>query len=251
MADIRNRLRQWWQERSGAAGDPQLNASQDLLHLFRLRREHRLLRLRFAGIAQEYQSLLLDVDLRGHRLLLDEPFPTLAEAELFEGRKLEVASIEGAASTRFGTRIQGLVAQGDLNALAVAIPVSVAAFQRRNHFRLSVPDRMPVQAILRHDTLGNLSARVLDLSSSGIRILVPSLALQSPLQTAPLLLKLPHDRGMLCTLKVCSQQHSPDQENTVLGGELVGLNPPQVQLVERFIARGQRLQRQQEMALEH
>ena len=250
MADIRTRLKHWWQEKNGPAGDRELRVSQDVLHLFRIRREHRLLRLRFAGIAQEYQSLLLEVDLKNNRLLLDEPFPVMAESELFNGRRLEVASIEGAASTRFETRIQGMTFYRGLNALGCALPASVIAFQRRNHFRLSVQDNVPVQAVLRHDGLGNLAAQVLDLSSSGVRIQVPSLADQEPLVTTPLFLKLANERGMLCTLRVCSQLHTSDKESTVLGGELMGLNPPQIQLVERFIARTQRLQRQREMALE-
>ncbi len=250
MADIRTRLKYWWQERGGATSQREPQVSQDVLHLFRLRREHRLLRLRFAGIAQEFQSLLLEVDLRNNRLLLDAPFPALAPSELMRGRRLEVASIEGPASTRFDTQVQGLATHRDFDALEVGLPGAVVASQRRNHFRLAVQENMSIQAILRHDQLGNLSAQVLDLSSRGIRILVSSLAEQMALVTAPLLLKLGNDRGMLCTLRVCSQQHSLDKEHTVVGGELVGLNPPQIQQMERFIARIQRLQRQREMALE-
>ena len=250
MSDIRSRLRHWWSERSTLPVGSERHVSQDVLHLFRLRREHRLLRLKLAGIKQDHQSLLLEVDLRNNRLLLDEPFPALADTELFEGRHVEAASIEGAASTRFESRIHGLVQHRGLNALSVALPHAVSAFQRRNHFRLMVLDTTPIQAILRHEILGNLSAQVLDLSSSGIRIRVPSLADQPTVVTAPLLLKLGDERGMLCTLRVCSQHHALNKESTLVGGELVGLNPPQIQLVERFIARTQRLQRQREMALE-
>jgi len=251
MADIKTRIKHWWQEKNTPSSGREVHVSQEMLHLFRIRREHRLLRLKFKGMAQDYQSLLLEVDLKNDRLLLDEPFPAMAESELIQGRRLEVASIEGAASTRFETQVLGKVYLRGLDALSVALPHSVVAFQRRNHFRLSVQDNVPIQAILRHEKLGNLAAQVLDLSSKGIRILVPSLAEQGAMLTAPLLLKVADERGMLCTLKVCNQQHSFDKESTVIGGELIGLNPPQIQLVERFIARTQRLQRQREMALEN
>lgn len=250
MADIRTRIKHWWLEKSTQSHSPAPRVSQDVLHLFRLRREHRLLRLRFNGIGQEYQSLLLEVDLKNNRLLLDEPFPPLAESRMLGGLKVEVASIEGAASTRFETRVQGVLVQRGMAALAVAVPDSVVAFQRRNHYRLSVQDHMPVQAVLRHESLGNVAAQVVDLSSQGIRLLVPQLDAQGPLQTAPLFLRLADERGMLCTLRVCSQQPAADHENSILGGQLVGLNQPQTQLIERFIVRSQRVQRQREMALE-
>ncbi len=250
MADIRMRLKHWWQDKSVPAPGRDVQVSQDVLHLFRLRREHRLLRLRFAGIAQDFQSLLLEVDLKHNRLLLDDPFPLLAESELFGGRRLDVASIEGAASTRFETRVLGMSHVGDLKALSVAMPGVVTAAQRRNRFRLTVREHMPVQAVLRLEALGNLAAQVQDLSSAGVRLLVPSLAEQPPLESAPLFLRLGDERGMLCTLRVCSLQHTLNKESTLIGGELLGLNPPQVQLIERFIARTQRLQRQRDMALE-
>ena len=250
MADIRTRIRHWWNEKNAQPDIPNTPVSQDILHLFRLRREHRLLRLRFNGLGQDFQSLLLEVDLRNRRLILDEPFPAVDETRLVAGRRVDVASIEGAASTRFESRVEGLQQHRDLPALVLAMPESVTAFQRRNFFRLAVQEHMPVQAVLRHQVLGNLSARVLDLSSRGVRISVPSLEEHDPLQTAPFLLKLAGDRGFLCTLRVCSQHSSLDQESSVLGGALEGLNPPQLQLIERFIARSQRTQRQRELALE-
>lgn len=250
MADIRTRLKDWWQEKNSGNGGQAVHVSQDMLHLFRLRREHRLLRLKFAGIGQDFQSLLLEVDQRNGRLLLDEPFPTLADGELLNGRRLEVASIEGAASTRFDTQVQGLVTHRGLMALAVALPGSVVAAQRRNHYRLPVQENMPIQAILRLEGQGNLGAKVLDLSGAGVRLLVPSLASHNAPDTAPLYLRLGNEQGMLCTLRVCNLQHSQNRENSLVGGQLVGLNPQQSQLIERFIARTQRMQRQREMTLE-
>lgn len=247
MTDIKARLKQWWQDMSAGAAGQAVEVSQDALHLFRLRREHRLLRLKFAGIDQDFQSLLLEVDLKRGRLVLDEPFPALKEGELLEGRVLEAVSVEGSASTRFETKVQGLVTHGGLNALAVAMPAAVHAAQRRNHFRLEIQEHMPVQAVLRLESLGNVAVKVLDLSATGVRLQVPSLSKQAPLQSAPFYLRLGGEQAMLCTLRVCNLHHA--RESSLLGGELVGLNKQQHRLIERFIARNQRLQRQQEMAL--
>lgn len=248
MAYIRNRFRHWWNVKNSKPDILNSPVSQDILHLFRLRREHRLLRLRFSGVKQDFQSLLLEVDLRNQRLILDEPFPAVDESRLMAGRWVTVASIEGAASTQFESRVEGLQVYRDLQALVLAMPDSVTACQRRNYFRLIVQEHMPVQAILRHQFLGSLSARVLDLSCRGVRVAIPSIEEYGPIQTAPFLLKLTGDQGFLCTLRVCSQQALPDQETSILGGALEGLTPPQQQLIERFIARSQRVQRQRELA---
>ena len=247
MADIRIRLKNWWQWKNTLVQEQDIPVSQDMLHLFRLRREHRLLRLCFSGIKQDFQSLLLEVDLKQGRLLLDEPFPHLPEGEYLAARTVSVASVEGAASTRFESRIQGLVPYHDANALVLALPASVTAAQRRNHFRLPVLDHMPVKAMLRLENQRTHSAQVLDLSSQGVRLMVHSRVDLLPGQTTTLLLRIGDENGMLCSLRICNCQ--PIKNATLLGGELLGLNPPQIQLIERFIARTQRIQRQREMAL--
>lgn len=251
MADIRSRLLNWWQVKSGAGNGPDVHVSPDMLHLFRLRREHRLLRLRFGGIKQDFQSLLLEVDLKARCLLLDAPFPSLADSEVFAGQKLDVASIEGAAATRFETRVHTFRAHQDASALVVALPDSVTAAQRRNHFRLPILEHTPIQAMVRLDSMGSLNAQVLDLSSKGVRLTVPGMSSPGQSSMLPLLLRLGDERGMLCTLRVCSQQPTQEKDALQLGGELVGLNPPQIQQIERFIARIQRQQRQRDLALAH
>ncbi len=247
MAGFSLKLKNWWQDRSSARPVDQ-RVSQDVLHLFRLRREHRLLRMRIDGIQGEFQTLLLEVDVSGQRLLLDEPFPLPLPLEAMSGRRVHVASNEGAASTRFDSLVLGKAMHKDVPLLALAMPASVSAAQRRNSYRLAVDERTPVEAMLRCAGAGTLEARVLDLSVQGIRLEVPGH--HPELQQAPLLLRLGGEQGMLCQLQIRNLNlRSFGDNTTLLGGRFDGLNPPQVQQIERFIVRCQRSQRQRELAL--
>lgn len=249
MSGISLKLKNWWQERYPVRGGDQ-RVSQDMLHLFRLRREHRLLRLRIEGVAGEFQSLLLEVDMRGQRLLLDEPFPLPLPLDAMSGRRAQVSSNEGPASTRFESPVLGKAVQGEVPVLALALPLSVSAAQRRNSYRLAVDERMPVAALLRVAGVGSLDARVLDLSVQGIRLEIPGHHPGLRESTAPLVLRLGAEQGMLCQLQIRSLHlRSLSESSTILGGRLDGLNPPQLQQIERFIARCQRSSRQREMAL--
>ena len=250
MAGISVKLKHWWQERSGVRTIGEDRVSQDILHLFRLRREHRLLRMRVEGVTGEFQTLLLEVDLRGQRLLLDEPFPLPLPVEAMTGRRVEVASNEGAASTRFDSRVIGKAQLHGENLLSLEMPVSVSASQRRNHYRLTVDERTHVEAMVRVPAMGNVPARVLDLSSKGIRLELPGHYPTLTHNLVPLFLRLGTEQGMLCELQIRSLQlRSFGDDATLLGGSMDGLNPPQLQLIERFIVRCQRTQRQRELEL--
>lgn len=250
MAGISLRLKNWWQDRSVQQTPGEQRVSQDVLHLFRLRREHRLLRMRIDGVQGEFQTLLLEVDLRGQRLLLDEPFPLPLPLEAMAGRRVQVSSNEGAASTRFESRVYGKALVHDESLLSLEMPASVNAAQRRNHYRLAVDDRTQVEAMVRSAGVGNLPARVLDLSSKGIRVEVQGHHPLPENSVVPLFLRLGAEQGMLCDLRVRSLHlRSFTDDITLLGGQFDGLNPPQLQLIERFIVRCQRSQRQRELAL--
>ena len=249
MAEIAHKLKNWWQERTGRRSTSDIRIAKDVLQLYRLRREHRLLRVKVPGVEGDLQSLLLEIDLRNQRMLLDEPFPLRVEMEAMVGRRLQVASVEGAASTRFETTALAVESLRGLPVLSVALPVAVVAAQRRNNYRLAVDEHTHIQAILRHDELGNLAARVMDLSVQGIRLEVPGIITDALDGVVNLFLRMGMEQGMLCQLRVCSQQPVYGEEATLVGGQFQGLNPPQVQTIERFIVRSQRAQRQREMAL--
>lgn len=248
MEGVSSKLKNWWQQKNSSKPEPVVaTVSEEILHLFRLRREHRLLQARFSGVEDVFQTLLLEVDLEQNRLLLDEPFPHRFPVQGWVGRRIKVATSEGGLATRFESRVCDIIETDRVSALVLDMPRDIMAAQRRNHFRVTVNQGMPVDAVVRVTGQGNLAATVLDLSASGIRFAIPG-EFQLLEEDTRLCLRLGSEAPMVSLLSVRSLMPSPQlDEATEVGAMLSGLNSSQVKTIERFLVRIQRMQRQREL----
>ena len=247
MEGVSAKLKNWWQQRNNGKSIEQPSVSEEVMHLFRLRREHSLLQARFNGVDDVFQSLLLEVDLEQNQLIMDEPFPHRFPAQYWIGRRIKVSTSENGLATRFDSRVSGAMALEQGNALIVEMPRDIMAAQRRSSFRLAVNARMPVDAVVRLPEQGNLAAKVLDLSAAGIRLAIPGEFSELGEETR-LALRLGAEAPMVSQLSVRHVQLSADEESsTELGALLTGLNSTQAKTIERFLVRMQRVQRQREL----
>lgn len=234
-------LKSWWQKNTTAA-KPDTPVSEELLQLFRLRQAHSLLRVRINGQPEIFQSLLLDIDLEKEHLVLDEPFPNQWPIISWLNRRVTVDTQDPSLQTKFETHVAA-VDDGERPSLRLAIPYTIGKEQRRKHFRLNVNGTVPVRGLIRHQDLGNLAAKVLDLSAGGIRLQVsghyPELD-----QNFPLAIGLDQQPMFHCELAVRSFKlhHSPEQVTTV-GGMLTEISPTDQRNIDRFLLRVQRAQR--------
>lgn len=249
MEGVSSKLKNWWQQKTNvsAKAETAQSVSEEVMHLFRLRREHRLLQARFSGVEDIFQSLLLEVDLEQNRLLLDEPFPHRFPAQSWVGRRIHVSTSEGGLATRFESRVSSIVSMDQGTALVLEMPRDIMAAQRRRHFRVNVSRRMPVDAVVRLPGQGNLAATVLDLSASGVRFAIPGEHQQLD-EESKLCLRLGSEAPMVCLLSVRYLRPSLQEEDcTEVGAKLSGLNSSQLKIIERFLVRMQRAQRQIEL----
>ena len=247
MEGVSSKLKSWWQQKNTTKSEPVPTVSEEVMHLFRLRREHRLLQARFSGVEDVFQSLLLEVDLEQNRLLLDEPFPHRFPVQSWVGRRIKVSTSEGGLATRFESRVCDLVQLDQASALVLEMPRDIMAAQRRHHFRVIVNRRMPVDAVVRLPGQGNLAATVLDLSASGIRLSIPG-AFSVLEEDAKLCLRLGAESPMVSLLSVRNLMPSTQEDDyTEVGAMMSGLNSSQLKTIERFLVRMQRAQRQQEL----
>lgn len=248
MTGVGIRLKNWWQDKSVGKLGMENPVPDSATHLFRLCREHRLLLIAQKGVKSRYQSLMLNVDLPQQQLILDEPFPHEHPIEYWIGRRLEITSLEGGVNTRFESRVVGLDTMGGSAALCLQWPSDVIAAQRRKHFRLLVDSHTPVQAVLKLPELGNLAAKVMDLSVGGLRMMVPGH--YEDMEQAQVSLKLGAESSLHCQLNISSVQELIEPaQNTVIGAAMMDLHPQQVANIQRFLARSQRQQRKRELAL--
>ncbi|HAU14341.1 MAG TPA: hypothetical protein DCS92_11555 [Gammaproteobacteria bacterium] len=247
MQRVSSKLKSWWQQKNSAKPLNTQAVPEEIMHLFRLRREHSLLQARFNGVDDVFQSLLLEVDLEQNQLLLDEPFPHRFPVQYWVGRRIVVSTSEGGLATRFESRVSASMGLDQGNALVLEMPRSIMAAQRRNSFRVAVSGRMPVDAVVWVPEQGNLAVRVLDLSASGIRLAIPG-ELDALAQDTRLALRLGAETPLVSQLSVRYMQPSQqEQDCTEVGAQFTGMNSSQCKVIERFLVRMQRSQRQREL----
>ncbi len=179
-------LRRWF-KRSGpetaaasASSAPpvdELRALREVyLNLFDVQRSHALIDVAIDGVDAHYQSIILAVDPERATITIDELFP--AGFIGLPGQPVTVTvRLDGSRRLTFNTHIVNR--RDDENAIdsyVLALPASLDYNQRRGAFRLQMGSGWAVVSEFRAPDQQHCSARVRDLSSTGIR-----LELQQPL----------------------------------------------------------------------
>jgi c-di-GMP-binding flagellar brake protein YcgR len=180
-------LRRWWKRPptftatptspvAVAPAAPDLQALRDVyLNLFDVQRSHALIDVAINGTDAHYQSIILDVDpLRGS-VAIDELFP--AGFVGLPGQPVTVTvRLDGARKLTFNTHILVRSETQGLETYTLALPESLDYNQRRGAFRLQLGQGWGVITEFVAPDQQRCSARVRDLSSTGIRLELPDSA---------------------------------------------------------------------------
>lgn len=182
-------LRRWWNRTrpiahapvitpptNTAAVSPDMKALRDVyLNLFEVQRSHALIDVAISGTDARYQSIILDVDpLRGS-LAIDELFP--AGFVGLPGQPVSITvRLDGARKLTFNTHILVRSETDGLETYTLALPESLDYNQRRGAFRLQLGQGWGVISEFVGPDKQRCSARVRDLSSTGLRLELPDSA---------------------------------------------------------------------------
>ncbi|TXH05993.1 MAG: flagellar brake protein [Nevskiaceae bacterium] len=142
--------------------------------LVRLLDQRGLISVHVIGSAGSHSSVLLELDLHGGSLLLDELHPPAANRQLAPGARLLVnARLEG-SRIEFTCTVRDAVHLRGGPAWRVAMPESIDYFERRSGYRLTVPAGMHLQPAILNGLDGPISARLLDVSRRGMAAILGS-----------------------------------------------------------------------------
>lgn len=181
-------LRRWWNRSHTVTPAPailpaatapvssDMKALRDVyLNLFEVQRSHALIDVAIGGTEARYQSIILDVDpLRGS-LAIDELFP--AGFIGLPGQPVTITvRLDGARKLTFNTHILVRSETDGLETYTLALPESLDYNQRRGAFRLQLGQGWGVISDFVGPNQQRCSARVRDLSSTGIRLELPDSA---------------------------------------------------------------------------
>lgn len=145
----------------------QFATTYESVHRLRPLLEHkRLLTVELAG--QEYQSLLLAMDIERGLIWLDELFPRVRALET--GDRLHVSYHHNGQAIRFSAPVAGWGSPAGVNGIALPLPQEVYSGPRRRWPRLEVFGWHPISARLAIPGRAPVSGEVLNLSAGGLRL---------------------------------------------------------------------------------
>lgn len=153
-----------------AAHSPELGALREVyLNLFDVQRSHALIDVAIEGTDARYQSIIIGVDPERGVVEIDELFP--AGFVGLPGQPLTVTvRLDGKRRLTFNTHVISRRDDGQLESYWLALPESLDYNQRRGSFRLQLGQGWGVISEFLAPDQERCSARVRDLSSTGIRL---------------------------------------------------------------------------------
>lgn len=249
-------FRRWFKRPSSSAAVSAATAAADdlrplrevYLNLFEVQRSHALIDVAIDGVDAHYQSIILGVDPERGTIAIDELFP--ADFVGLPGQPVTVTvRLEGNRRLTFNTHI---VARHDtseaIDSYMLALPESVDYNQRRGAFRLQLGQGWAVMSEFRGPGRQHCSARIRDLSSTGIRLELPQ---PLPLSEGDQLEDLQFEfagRNYRCGADVRCISDSERGDQFLIGAAFRDLPRVEQRSLERMIMQMQRQQAQQSVA---
>lgn len=157
-------------ESTAAPSSPDLGSLREIyLNLFDVQRSHALIDVAIDGTDARYQSIIIGVNPERGVVEIDELFP--AGFIGLPGQPLTVTvRLDGQRRLTFNTHIISRRDDGQLESYWLALPESLDYNQRRGSFRLQLGQGWGVISEFLAPDQERCSARVRDLSSTGIRL---------------------------------------------------------------------------------
>ncbi len=201
------------------------------------------LTLSLESTTEQYASLILEVFDDKEVVLLDEPFPRGALNLLKENDKLFISCKSQGVVVNFDAHIVQIL-DSDVKGIAIAYPKELDYIQRRESFRVMIPRSHPTQFSFILSQVGQLKANVMDVSLTGMRLLVPH-NLDKHIKDGQLIqngrLAIHEQSQVSCQVRVCHHKYIPSRRGTIIGCEFSGLSAEQQQQMNQSVMNLQRL----------
>jgi c-di-GMP-binding flagellar brake protein YcgR len=139
------------------------------LNLIEAQRSRAIIDVVVAGSQQDYQSVILGVDIANGSMLIDELFPAGFIGLVDQALTIKVRRMDG-SRVSFATRIVQRSRNGDVDNYRVALPANIEYKQRREVFRLELAHDAPMRSEFCTADRQFCSAQMLDVSATGVRL---------------------------------------------------------------------------------
>ena len=234
------------EKHSGSAKTPD---GAMLARLAELSSKHSFVDVRFPyRDDSSYQSLILSINLAEGYVLIDEMFPALSR-QAMPGETVEIVSHGKGLPIKFKSQILALETVDGEPACRIGLPGEIHANQRRQFFRVAVPDDTYISLRLPLSEALSPLCKVNNLSSSGINMKVPGNVtdyLSSSHIVEGVHLYLSNQDVIQCDMEVRSFQYCKwPNRHTIVSGRFLNMTKPGQQQLNKLLVGLQRLARKQ------
>ena len=214
--------------------------------LFKIKRNHSFVQVKFLGDHVIYQSMILDVDPDEKTMTIDELFPKDEGFVGMEGHNVTLTVRDKGLVISFETEVIQRGQSDGVPLYVIRLPSEIAKDQRRGAFRIDVASNYNISVEIESSEHCHLPVKVKDLSATGVRlefegdhseIIKAGLILQS------CRIRLGGYGELICNLDVRNILISDEpNDHTIVGGKLVDVDIEQKRMLEKYIIKQQRLQ---------
>ncbi|MBL4867148.1 MAG: flagellar brake protein [Pseudomonadales bacterium] len=212
--------------------------------LFKIKRNHSFVQVKFVGDHAIYQSMILDVDPDERTLTIDELFPKDEGFVGMAGHNVTLTVRDKGVVISFDTEVIQRGESDGASLYVIRLPSEIAKDQRRGAFRIDVENENHIRIKIESPEHCHLLVKVRDLSATGVRLEIEgdqSETLKAGLVLQSCRIKLGDFGELLCNLDVRNLRNSEEPyDHTIVGGKFIDISVDQGRVLEKFIIKEQR-----------
>ena len=229
--------------------------------LDRLRATHALINVEHLRSSTTYQSMILQIDMDSHELVIDELFPS-ATQKAQPGDSVQISSQSQKMPIHFVTRILSRDVANGTPLWRLELPDNIGTSYRRDAYRVYVAGEENLGIVLgasncdddSKDTQWFDGMEIVNLSADGLKFGFPheyTTALTIHRQFDNCVLSLPNGHDIECIVTLRNVYHLNAPHAHGLANASLRINNPQQRVqLDQFLAAVQRRQRRREQHLE-
>lgn len=203
------------------------------------------LTLSFAGIPQQFSSLILKVKTEQRLFLLDELYPAQGHSLLLDKKRIQIHSNCQGIPVLFESQLLAHSQQQGIAFYALSLPSSLLYQQRRQSVRLTVPKPCPWSLFLKIYQQPTAQGSLCDLSMHGASAefdgnLSPYLNQQGQVLTC--ILRISPTDSLTCSLRIRNIKYQRSQHKTRVGGSFEDLDRSSHQKLNQLLLQIRRRQ---------
>jgi c-di-GMP-binding flagellar brake protein YcgR len=200
---------------------------------------------------QCYQSLILEIDIANHELLIDDLYPPIQLDQIEAGDRVKISCQSNHAELSFYSRILARELRDGEACYRLELPEAVGINHSRSAYRVYVENERALRLAITLEGEPLQNVRIINLSTQGLKFsFAKEMAdqLQQKRQLSDCVIHLPEGYAIDCDIELINIYRIHTPEPHTLGAGMLIIKQPQHRVkLQQYLAGIQRKQRRREI----